>query len=142
MRNGRRFEILWERPGGDGWSAYTSTNGDGPSVVLVGKLPSIPTHKMLNDETHKLNTTLSRFLVTHILVSAVYRCSTSEYKTKRIIGDIQRDTSQLALVWDGSELLEPYCPYYSGKNYLWRNSLLVHETLGNGLVVVSRPQDV
>ena len=141
IRSSRRFEFLREDPGGEGWIVYTSTNGDDPNVVMKGRLPSTPTHKTFKRATRTLSTTLSRFLVTHILVTAIYRGAESNVKSENAADRIKCDTSEMTLIWDALELMDPYCPYYPGKVYLWRSSLLVHQTPNNHLVFASRPHD-
>lgn len=137
MRSKTRVRFFQEYQGD--FDGFTSRNEKDPPVTLEGYVPYcgfyLETEKK---RSVKLASTLSFLLVTHVVLTSLYELDNSRFQSSGSVRDpnalyhefhTARADSQL--IWDGYINDEPHCPHYVGQVYLFRDTILVHNSSGS-----------
>ena len=135
MRSKTRIRFFQEYQGD--FDGFTLKNEGDPHVTLEGHVPYCGFYSETVKRPVKLASTLSFFLVTHVVLTSLYELDNSRFHTSGSVRDqnalyqefhAARADSQL--IWDAYINHEPHCPHYVGQVYLFRDTILVFSSPG------------
>jgi hypothetical protein len=134
LRPDGRLSFFMEYQGD--WYGLTLTGGDDPPVWIEGRWDDpadvLDRHRKALPKSKQVSGALSKFLITHCLMTTVYEWENSPHPriSSKQVSDalanwLQRDSADLEKIWEA----EPDgCPNYKGTFYLFHQRILVHRS--------------
>ncbi len=120
------------------WKGLTLLGEDDPPVWIEGWLD------INSDRRHEIRQAsdqLSKFLVTHCLMTTIYEDANHELTSwdPRLATKFKRDLEHAVEIWNAEDI---NYPWYGGKVFLFREQILVHQSKGQFRFTGSRPEGV
>lgn len=135
LRSKDRVRFFQEYQGD--FDGFTLKNEDDPPVTLEGHVPYCGFYSQTAKGSVKLASTLSFFLVTHVVLTSLYELDNSRLHSSASVRDpnalyheFHTARADSRLIWDAYIDHEPHCPYYVGQVYLFRKTILVFDSPG------------
>jgi hypothetical protein len=133
LRSKDRVKFFQEYQGD--FDGFTLKNENDPEVWLEGYVPYCGFYSQNNKRIVKLASTLSFFLVTHVVLTSLFELDNSRFHSATSVRDpnalyyeFHGARADSRLIWDAYIDHEPHCPYYVGKIYLFRDTILVFDS--------------
>lgn len=133
LRSKDRLKFFQEYQGD--FDGFTLKNENDPEVWLEGAVPSCGFYSQNEKRIVKLASTLSFFLVTHVVLTSLFELDNSRFHSSASVRtpsalyyEFHTDRADSRLIWDAYIADEPHCPYYVGQVYLFRETILVFDS--------------